>query len=118
EIEKLTHEQQKIIREAAALAKKEAWENLIRQVEKNYAEMKSHGMTITESVSPEFHAFLQDSGKAVVEDWLKSVGPMGQEILDKYAAARASRRSLLESLSRSVPGDTPDSAQAIARRSS
>jgi len=91
EFEKLTPEQQKIIREAAALAEKEAWENLTRQVEKNYAEMKSHGMTITESVSPEFHAFLQDSGKAVVEDWLKSVGPMGQEILDKYAAARASR---------------------------
>jgi len=91
EFEKLTPEQQKIIRDAAAIAEKEAWDNLTRQVEKNYAEMKSHGMTIIDSTSAEFHADLQAAGKGVVADWLKSVGPVGQEILDKYAKARASR---------------------------
>ena len=56
----------------------------------NFEEMRANGVAITTEVPPEFLEFLRQSGQEVYDEWLKAVGPVGQQILDEYAAKRGS----------------------------
>lgn len=85
----LTPEQQKIIRDAADKASEAAWADLENRVAQNFKDMGDNGVTIVTDVPAEFLEFLKVAGQDVYDDWLKSVGPDGQTILDAYAAKRA-----------------------------
>lgn len=86
----LTPEEQQIIRDAADKASEAAWADLEVRVEQNFEDMSQNGVTIVTDVPPEFLEFLKQSGQAVYDEWLQSVGPVGQEILDEYATKRGS----------------------------
>lgn len=86
----LTPEQQKIIRDAADKASEAAWVDLENRVAQNFEDMSENGVTIVTDVPPAFLDFLKAAGQQVYDDWLTSVGPMGQEILDEYAVKRGS----------------------------
>lgn len=85
----LSAEEQQIIRDAADKASTAAWAALEERVTKNYADMTANGMTIVQDIPAETLEHLRVSGKPVYDDWLKQVGPVGQEILDAFAAKRA-----------------------------
>lgn len=86
----LTPEQQAIIRDAAQKASDAAWEDLEKRVAQNFEDMQANGITITTEVSPEFLEFLTQAGGEVYDEWLKAVGPIGQQILDEYNQKRGS----------------------------
>lgn len=86
----LTPEEQQIIRDAADKASEAAWADLEDRVGQNFEDMSQNGVTIVTDVPPEFLEFLKQSGQAVYDEWLQSVGPVGQEILDEYATKRGS----------------------------
>lgn len=84
----LSDAQRQIVLDAAAAAEDAAWAELSERVARNYATMGEHGVTITETVPDEFREALVAAGQQVYDDWLAQVGPVGQEILDAYNAAR------------------------------
>lgn len=84
----LTDAQRQIVLDAAAAAEDAAWAELSQRVARNYATMAEHGVAITESVPAEFREALVAAGQQIYDDWLAQVGPVGQEILDAYRAAR------------------------------
>ncbi|MDA8586064.1 TRAP transporter substrate-binding protein [Rhodobacteraceae bacterium] len=86
----LSDEQRDAVLVAAEAASDAAWAALDTRVTENYAEMTSNGMTIIEDVPAEFLDALNEAGQSVYTDWLDKVGPVGQEILDEYAARRGS----------------------------
>lgn len=85
----LSPEEQKIIRDAAEKASTHAWAALESRVAQNYVDMKANGMTVVEDVPEELLVHLRKSGEPVYAEWLAQVGPVGQEILDEFAAKRA-----------------------------
>ncbi|WP_417209546.1 TRAP transporter substrate-binding protein [Antarctobacter sp.] len=88
EWDRLTDAQRDALLKAAEAASDYAWSALEKRVGENYAEMRANGMTVREELDPEFLKALNVAGAGVYEDWLSKVGATGQEILDKYAAAR------------------------------
>lgn len=81
---KLPADLQKAVMEAAKEASDFAWEAAKGRVEKNYADMKAHGMTIVTDVPVKLLDELAVAGKPAADGWLKKMGSEGQEILDDY----------------------------------
>ena len=75
---------QKAIMDAAKEANDFAWDAAKGRVAKNYAAMKSHGMTIVTDVPGELLDALAKAGRPAVDEWLKKMGPDGQKMLDEY----------------------------------
>jgi TRAP-type C4-dicarboxylate transport system substrate-binding protein len=86
--ESLSEEQRKAVTEAASEAEAYGWELVVNRVQENYEQMRSHGMTIVEKVSPDFIAELTKAGQLAVDDWKSKMGASGEEILKAYEEAR------------------------------
>lgn len=84
----LTEAQKVALSTAADAASDYAWSALDERVKANYAEMRENGMNVHENMKPDFLKALNDAGQVVYAGWLAKVGDEGQEILDKYQAAR------------------------------
>jgi TRAP-type C4-dicarboxylate transport system substrate-binding protein len=74
----------KAVKEAAKDANNYAWEAAKGRVQKNYADMKSHGMTIVTDIPDPLLDALAKAGQSAVDEWLKKMGSDGQKILDEY----------------------------------
>jgi TRAP-type C4-dicarboxylate transport system substrate-binding protein len=85
----LTEEQQAAVMTAAEAASDAAWGALGDRVAQNYADMQANGITVVDPVPADFLATLNAAGQSVYADWLDKVGPVGQEILDAYAAKKS-----------------------------
>lgn len=75
---------QKAVMDAANETNEFAWEAAKGRVNKNYASMKSHGMTIVTDVTVDLLNALAEAGKPAVDEWLEKMGADGQMILDAY----------------------------------
>lgn len=87
--EGLSEEEKQAIREAAAEAENYGWELVQNRVQENYEEMRSHGMTIVEDVSPEFIDQLEAAAETAVEQWKSNMGPEAETILQAYEENRS-----------------------------
>jgi TRAP-type C4-dicarboxylate transport system substrate-binding protein len=81
---KLPADLQKAVMAAADAANDFGWETAKGRVQKNYADMKAHGMTIVTDVPAKLLDALAVAGKPALDGWLKKMGPDGQKILDEY----------------------------------
>lgn len=88
--EGLSPELQKAVTDAAAAAEQHVWSNTNNVVQKTYAEARSRGLTVVESVPGEFRDELKKAAKPVVDEWAEKMGAKGQELLTKYRAAVSS----------------------------
>jgi TRAP-type C4-dicarboxylate transport system substrate-binding protein len=84
----LSEDEQKAVMEAAKEAEAYGWELVVNRVQENYEQMRSHGMTIVETVPAEFIAELTKAGQVAVEDWKSKMGAAADEILKAYDEAR------------------------------
>lgn len=82
--DKLTEQEKTWVRTAAQEAEQFAWSAVTVRVERNYAEMREHGMTVVDKPDGEAVATLAEAGAELVARWEKSVGPAGKEILARY----------------------------------
>jgi len=69
---------------AAAGTEMHQWIAVQDRLSQNYAQMRSNGVMITETISPELRAALTDAGAAAVEAWAKQTGSAGAAILERY----------------------------------
>ena len=71
--------------EASELANDYAWKTTTESVEKAYAAMESHGMTITREPPPAAFEVLSEAAKPIKKEWAEKVGERGTRILDEIA---------------------------------
>lgn len=72
--EGLTDEQKKAVTEAAKGAEEFGWNLLGNRVQENYAQMRSHGMTVIEDVPAEYLEALGAAATPAVDDWKTKFG--------------------------------------------
>lgn len=80
--------QREEIRKAAADAEAFGWNLLATRTEENYAKMREHGMTVTESIDGAFADFLGASAQPFIDAWVEKAGPEARKLLDAYKAQR------------------------------
>ncbi|GHF49779.1 C4-dicarboxylate ABC transporter [Seohaeicola zhoushanensis] len=85
--ESLPEDQQKAIREAAAVAEEAGWAAATDLVEKIYTQLGGAGVTIVREVQPELRTHLNDAAKTVIEDWRGKAGEAGAKVLHAYGEA-------------------------------
>lgn len=85
----LTPAEQTAIRDAAAEAEAHGWALLETRSEENFATMRKNGMTVVETVSPEYSAFLKSAAQPFIDTWLAAVGDKGAKVLARYEELRA-----------------------------
>ena len=88
-LEALTEEEQAAVREAAAEAEEFGWKLAVDSLQEDYETLRSNGVTVTEDISPEFAAFLKESGRPFAEQWLETTGDELKGVYDAYQAAIA-----------------------------
>lgn len=84
--EALSAEDQAAVMAAAAEAEALGWSLLDSSVQADYATLRSHGVTVVETISPEFSAFLAKAAQPFIDDWRTRTGARAQKILDAYFA--------------------------------
>ena len=82
--EALSPEQRKAVDEAVKDAEAHVWARPITRVAENYEVMRKNKVNIIEQVSPEFSADLTKAGEVAVNDWLKSAGDRGKNIVAEF----------------------------------
>lgn len=86
DFEALTPEEQAAVREAAAETEAFGWKLAEESLQADYAKLREHGVTITESISPEFAVFLKESGQPYVDKWLQTASPELKAVYEQYRA--------------------------------
>ena len=81
--EALDPEVRAAVEEAGRRTEERQWKALDDRLEKNYARMREHGMTIDTAVSPALAARLRAEGAIAMRDWAARVGPEAREILER-----------------------------------
>ncbi|MCB1470173.1 MAG: TRAP transporter substrate-binding protein [Rhizobiaceae bacterium] len=84
----LTEEEQKAVREAAAEAEAFVWGRLGEISAGDFETLRSNGMTVVESVSPEFSDFLKAAAKPVIDDWIAKTGERAKRVMDAYEGSK------------------------------
>ncbi len=87
--EALSDAQKAWVAEAAKAAEDFGWNLLADRVSQNYAEMKSHGMTVVTEVDPAYIAALTAAAKPALDEWKAKMGPDAEAILAAFDAKRA-----------------------------
>lgn len=82
----LSEEEQTAVREAAAEAEAFGWELLGSSAAGDYETLRSNKVTVLESVSPEFSAYLTEAAQPFINDWIERTGERATRILDAYNA--------------------------------
>ena len=80
----LDEDLQQAVFAAATITEARQWEVLKTRVAANYAAMRAAGVTITTELTPEFRQALRAAGQKVVDEWARTMGPAGAEILATY----------------------------------
>jgi TRAP-type C4-dicarboxylate transport system substrate-binding protein len=88
----LDEDLQQAVFAAATIAEAQQWDVLKTRVAANYTTMRAAGVTITTELSPEYRKALRAAGQGVVEDWARTMGPAGAELLAEYRARLGSAR--------------------------
>ncbi len=88
-LDSLTEEEQAAVREAAAEAEAFGWQLAVDNLQVDYETLRSHGVTVTEDISPEFAAFLKEAGRPFAEKWLAGVSDELKAVYEAYQAATA-----------------------------
>ncbi len=83
----LSPELQKAVTDAAKEADKHVWTNNPKVMEQAYAEARGKGMTIVTDIPADYRAMLQAASDPVIKEWVKKIGPVGEELLEKYRKA-------------------------------
>ncbi len=87
--EALSPEEQAAIQDAAAEAEAFGWQLAVDSLQADYEKLRSNNVTVTESISLEFAAFLKEAGRPFAEKWLESAGDELKAIYDSYVAETA-----------------------------
>jgi len=88
----LDEDLQQAVFAAATITEARQWEVLKTRVAANYAAMRAAGVTITTELTPEYRQALRAAGQKVVDEWARTMGPAGAEILATYRARLESAR--------------------------
>lgn len=78
---------QKAVISAASETEEYVWSNTTTVVKDNYVIAHKRGMTIVEEVPTAFREELKKSAQPVIDEWVKKMGPTGEELLSQYRVA-------------------------------
>ncbi len=84
--EGLSKELQDAVLSAANETEEYVWNNIHNAIATNYDKAKERGVTIETNVDEEFKAELRIAAEPVINDWVKRMGPKGQELINQYRA--------------------------------
>ncbi len=84
-LDKLSPELKKAVLEAAAEARTRALARTMARIEENTKTMKANGVTVVDTLQPEFRGQLVKAGSFLMDDWKKKVGPdVSEKILVSF----------------------------------
>ena len=81
---RLTTEQQKGLREAAAAAEAEAWQAARARVDQNKKVMSEQGAIFVDDVPQSVIEHVKRAGAPEIENWKKQMGSVGEEIMAEF----------------------------------
>lgn len=87
----LSPELQKAVAAAASETESHVWNNTNNVVQETYAVAREKGLTVVEDVPAGFRSELKQAAQPVIQEWVKKMGPKGEELLTKYRAAVADK---------------------------
>ena len=82
----LDEDLQQAVFAAATITEAHQWDVLKTRMTANYTAMRAAGVTITTELTPDYRGALRAAGQRVVEDWAKTMGAEGADILAAYRA--------------------------------
>ena len=88
----LDEDLQQAVFAAATITEARQWDVLKTRVAANYTTMRAAGVTITTELTPEYRRALQGAGHRVVEEWARTMGPAGADLIAEYRARMGSTR--------------------------
>ena len=88
----LDEDLQQAVFAAATITEARQWDALKTRVAANYTAMRAGGVTITTELTPEYRRALQGAGHRVVEEWVRTMGPAGADLIAEYRARMGSTR--------------------------
>nr|WP_321524110.1 TRAP transporter substrate-binding protein [uncultured Cohaesibacter sp.] len=80
----LTPEEQKAVKAAAKEAEDFGWSLLKEGMTKDFATLRENGVTVTETVPPEFSQALSEAAQPFINKWIEATGERATRILDAY----------------------------------
>ncbi len=80
----LSPDLKKAVLEAAEETSAVNWKGLDERRQRNYATMKSNGVTVVTGVSSAYLKALSDAGQGALDEWLSKTGGKGQAIIAEY----------------------------------
>lgn len=83
-LDKLTPELRRAVLDAAAEARTAALIRTTARIDENTKTMKANGVTVVDTLRPEFRAQLVKAGSFLMDDWKKKVGPDADKILVSF----------------------------------
>ena len=83
-LDKLTPELRRAVLDAAAEARTAALIRTTARIDENTKTMKANGVTVVDTLQPEFRAQLVKAGSFLMDDWKKKVGPDADKILVSF----------------------------------
>ena len=84
-LDKLSPELKKAVFDAAAEARTRALVRTMARIEENTKTMKDNGVTVVDTLQPEFRGQLVKAGSFLMDDWKKKVGPdVSEKILVSF----------------------------------
>lgn len=84
-LDKLTPELKSVVLEAAAEARARALVRTMARIDENTKTMKANGVTVVDTLQPEFRGQLVKAGSFLMDDWKKKVGPdVSEKILASF----------------------------------
>ena len=83
-LDKLTPELRRAVLDAAAEARTAALIRTTARIDENTKTMKANGVTVVDTLQPQFRAQLVKAGSFLMDDWKKKVGPDADKILVSF----------------------------------
>ncbi len=83
-LDKLTPELRRAVLDSAAEARTAALIRTTARIDENTKTMKANGVTVVDTLQPEFRAQLVKAGSFLMDDWKKKVGPDAEKILVSF----------------------------------
>ncbi|WP_319483082.1 TRAP transporter substrate-binding protein [uncultured Cohaesibacter sp.] len=80
----LTPDEQSAVKDAAREAEDYGWSLLEQSMAKDFATLREHGVTVTETVPADFSAFLTAAAKPFIDKWIDATGDRATRIMDAY----------------------------------
>ena len=84
--EELSAEHQQAITDASAKAEEFVWENINKAIARNHEMATSRGVTVVTDLEPGFRESMQKLAEPLIQEWVKSMGKDGEEIIATFRA--------------------------------